>query len=56
MPAALDLERLIERLEAGVKVSIENFVKVTLMAILGFAVLRIAAEKLNVPGLSELVN
>lgn len=37
------------------KVSIENFVKVTLMAAVGFAVLRIAAQRLNIPGLSELV-
>jgi hypothetical protein len=37
------------------KVSIENFVKVTLMAVLGFAVLRMASQRLNIPGLSQLV-
>ncbi len=37
------------------KVSIENFVKVTLMAVLGFAVLRMAAAKLNIAGLSQIV-
>lgn len=37
------------------KVSPENFIKVTLMAALGFAALRILSGKLNIPGLAELV-
>lgn len=37
------------------KVSIENFVKVGLMALLFFAVARMAAQRLNIPGLAEIV-
>ena len=37
------------------KVSIENFLKVGLMAVLFFAVARMAAQKLNIPGLSQLI-
>lgn len=37
------------------KVSIENFIKVGLMAVLFFAVARMAAQKLNIPGLAGLV-
>ncbi len=37
------------------KVSPENFVKVTLMAVVGLAVLRMAAARLGIAGLTELV-
>ena len=37
------------------KVSPENFVKVTLMAVVGIAVLRMAAARLGIAGLTELV-
>lgn len=39
----------------NVKVSPENFIKVTLMAVVGFALLKMAAAKFNISGLSELV-
>jgi len=38
-----------------VKVSPENFVKVTVMAIVGIALVRIAAARLGISGLTELV-
>lgn len=38
-----------------VKVSIENFIKVGLMAVLFFAAARMASDKLNIPGLAQIV-
>lgn len=37
------------------KVSIENFVKVTLMAVIGIAVLRMARDRLNIDGLDAVL-
>lgn len=37
------------------KVSIENLVKVTVMAVVGMALLRFAGDRLNIPGVKELV-
>lgn len=37
------------------KVSIENLVKVTAMAAVGTALLRVAADRLNIPGIRALL-
>lgn len=37
------------------KITPENFVKITLVAIVGTALVRMAASRLNVPGISGLV-
>lgn len=37
------------------KITPENFVKITLVAVVGSALVRMIASKLNVPGLSGLV-
>lgn len=42
-------------LRTNVKVSIENFFKVGAMAILAIALARIASDRLNIPGLRDLV-
>jgi len=38
-----------------VKITPENFVKITLVAVIGTALVRMVASKLNVPGLAGLV-
>lgn len=38
-----------------IKLSPENLIKVTLLAIIGIAVVRMGAQRLNIPGLTELV-
>ena len=38
----------------AVKITPENFVKITLVALVGTAVVRMIASKLNIPGLSGL--
>ena len=59
MPPAQSLERLFgaksEVNNTVVKVSIENFIKVGLMAVLFFAVARMASQRLNIPGLGQVV-